>query len=69
MELEDIRNHLQKFNDADIMALLTAVSDEVKRRNTILNGILGNAPPEVRRETIKQSMKVILEAIQNDSKK
>jgi len=68
MTIDEIRQNLESFNDADILTLLTVVSNEVKRRNTILNGILGNAPAELRRETVKQSIQVILEAIMKDKK-
>jgi hypothetical protein len=67
MTLDDIRPNLSAFSDREILALLTEVSAEVKRRNTILNGILGTAPPEVRREAVKQGIQTILEAIKNDS--
>ena len=63
MELDDIRPHLQAFNDKDILTLLTEVSDEVKRRNTIMQGLLGNAPPEIQKETIRQGIQMIADIL------
>ncbi len=63
MELKDIRLQLQQIGDADLLELLNEISDEVKRRNNIMRGILGNQGPEVRKETFQDGIKAILEAM------
>ena len=68
MSLEDIRAKLQDLSDTDLITLLNEVSDEVKRRNTIMKGILGDQGPEVRKETVQQGLRTILEALGGKSK-
>jgi hypothetical protein len=63
MTLDDIRPHLQEFSDADILVLLNEISDEVKRRNTIMQGLLGNAPPQAQKEIIRKGLDALLETL------
>lgn len=60
---DDIRAKLKELSDPDLISLLNEVSDEVKRRNTIMKGILGSEGPEVRKETFQQGLQTILEAM------
>jgi hypothetical protein len=68
MSLDNIRPHLRELSDTDLIVLLNEVSDEVKRRNTIMKGILGDQGPEVRKETIQQGLKTIIEALSGKPK-
>jgi hypothetical protein len=63
MTLDDIRPHLQQLDDKDILTLLNEVSDEVKRRNTIMQGLLGSTPPEAQRETIRKGFDILMEML------
>jgi hypothetical protein len=69
MSLEDIRSQLQQLSDTDLIVLLNDVSDEVKRRNTIMKGILGDQGPEVRKETVQQGLRTILDALSGGKSK
>jgi hypothetical protein len=68
MTLDDVRPNLQKFSDSDLLTLLMEVSDEVKRRNTIMQGLLGNAPPEAQRETIQKGFQTLVEILSGKKK-
>lgn len=68
MGLEDIRAKLQELSDTDLIILLNDVSEEVKRRNTIMKGILGDQGPQVRKETVQEGLRTIIEAIGGKSK-
>lgn len=68
MSLEEIRNQIKDLSDAELITLLNDVSDEVKRRNTIMKGILGTEGPEIRKETFQQGFQTILEAFSKKSK-
>ena len=59
----DIKNYIEQLNDIDLITLLNEISNEVKRRNTIMKGILGTDPPAVQRENIQQILNTILETI------
>jgi hypothetical protein len=68
MTLEELKPHWKSLEDAELLTLLMEISDEVKRRNTIMKGILGTAPPEVQRETIQKGFQTLLEAMANKPK-
>jgi hypothetical protein len=63
MTLDEIRPHLQQLSDADVLTLLMEVSDEVKRRNTIMQGILGADPPQTQKETIQKGFQALVDAL------
>lgn len=63
MSLDDIRPHIEKLSDVDLITLLNEISDEVKRRNTIMKGILGAAPPAVQKENIKQGIQTLIDLL------
>jgi len=63
MSLDGIRAELKELSDLDLISLLNEVSDELKRRNTIMKGILGSEGPEVRKESFQQGLQTILEAM------
>ena len=68
MKLDDLRPHWKEFDDSDLLTLLMEVSDEVKRRNTIMQGLLGNAPPEVQRETINRGFQALTDILSGKTK-
>lgn len=59
MSLDEIKREIAQLNDPDLLALLDEVSNELKKRNTIL----GPANTDVRKENIQQGLKVLLETI------
>jgi hypothetical protein len=63
MTLEELRPHWQQYGDADLLTLLMEISDEVKRRNTIMQGLLGNTPTSVQKETINKGFQTLLDAL------
>ena len=68
MTRDDIRSHWQKFEDADLLILLNEISDEVKRRNTIMQGLLGSSSPVSQKETIQKGLSALLDALANKPK-
>ena len=57
MTLEEMKAGLESLSDGDLLSLLDSVSDEVKRRNSILG------PPEARKEVIQKGLEDLLGAI------
>ena len=59
MTLDEIKSKLRSMSDEHVLSLLDAVSDEVKRRNTILG------PPiaDVRKEALSKGLLDLLEAL------
>lgn len=56
---EDIKARLAGLTEEDLLDLLGAVSDEVKRRNELVDfGI-----PDVRGQTPQQNLSMVLEAL------
>ncbi len=68
MSLDDIRPHIAELSDIELITLLNEISDEVKRRNTIMKGILGNTSPSVQKETIKQELNTIIDLFTGKNK-
>jgi len=59
--LKEFQEKIQTLTDADLLTLLDMVSDEVKRRNTIL----GPPSTEVRKEHIQKGIDMLLDTIAN----
>ena len=56
----DFRDKLTRLSDEDVMDILEATSDEVKRRNNLTGVGLG----DVRNNSVEQNLKILLDALQ-----
>lgn len=57
--MDDLRTRLQGMQDEELMELLDAVSEEVKRRNDLT----GLGIPDVRSQSVEQNVAMVLEAL------
>jgi hypothetical protein len=68
MSLDEIRSQLKQINDIDLITLLNEISDEVKRRNTILKGIFGDDQSPIKKESLKPILQTIIDALATKQK-
>ncbi len=56
---EELKKSLESLNDSDLFSILDAVSDEVKRRNSLL----GPSVTDIKNQPIEKSVNSFLEAL------
>jgi len=57
--VQEVKDGLGKLSDSELLELLDTVSDEVKRRNSLM----GPAAPSLDKQDIQDGIKAIVEAI------
>ena len=65
MILENIRDQIPNLTDTDLILLLNLISDELKRRNTIMKGILGGQDLNLQKDAIKQGVQTIIDILKS----